>query len=158
MVTRVNHYSAIDQLGDVAQRTVGVEVNNSAIPRYRMNATIGYGFLTDFQFSWTVRYLSAVKEACSNAPVTGPGIAGCTATDAATVATQTNTLKATTYNDASLSYTDAFSLKGLQVIAGVNNLFGVNPPVCLTCTLNGYDAGTYDLPGAFWNVRVKYKF
>jgi hypothetical protein len=24
--------------------------------------------------------------------------------------------------------------------------------------LNGYDAGTYDLPGAFWNARVKYKF
>jgi iron complex outermembrane receptor protein len=40
----------------------------------------------------------------------------------------------------------------------VNNLFGVNPPICYTCTLNGYDAGTYDLPGAFWNVRGTYKF
>jgi hypothetical protein len=27
----------------------------------------------------------------------------------------------------------------------------------LTYSLNGYDAGTYDLPGAFWNVRAKYK-
>jgi len=156
MVTRVNHYSAIDQLGDVAQRTVGIEVNNSAIPRYRMNATIGYG-IEDVQVSWTVRYLSAVKEHCGNALITGPGIAGCTATDAATVATQTNTLKAVTYNDISVAYNDAFTLKGLSIVGGVNNLFGVNPPVCLTCTLNGYDAGTYDLPGAFWNVRVKYK-
>jgi iron complex outermembrane receptor protein len=45
-----------------------------------------------------------------------------------------------------------------MVQAGVNNLFGVNPPVCYSCTLNGYDAGTYDLPGAFWNVQAKYKF
>jgi iron complex outermembrane receptor protein len=74
------------------------------------------------------------------------------------VATQSNTLKATTYNDLSVAYNDAFTLKGLSVVGGVNNLFGVNPPVCLTCTLNGYDAGTYDLPGAFWNIRLKYKF
>jgi iron complex outermembrane receptor protein len=157
MVTRVNHYSAIDQLGDVAQRTVGVEVTNSSIPRYRMNATIAYGF-ADLNFSWTVRYISAVTEACSNAAVTGPGIGACTGTTSAVVATQVNTLKATTYNDLSIAYTDAFRLKGLSVIGGVNNLFGVNPPVCLTCTLNGYDAGTYDLPGAFWNIRLKYKF
>jgi iron complex outermembrane recepter protein len=157
MVTRVNKYSAIDQFGDVAQRAVGVEVNNSSIPRYRMNATIGYG-IEDLQFSWTVRYISAVTEACSNAAVTGPGVGPCTGTTSAVVATQSNTLKATTYNDLSIAYTDAFTLKGLSVVGGVNNLFGVNPPVCLTCTLNGYDAGTYDLPGAFWNIRVKYKF
>jgi iron complex outermembrane receptor protein len=162
MVTRVNHYSAIDQLGDVAQRTVGIEVNNSAIPRYRMNATIGYG-IEDLQVSWTVRYIAAVKEACGNAPITGPGVGGCTETgegdaSAAIKATQTNTLKTTIYNDISIAYTDAFKLKGLSVVGGVNNVFGLNPPVCLSCTLNGYDAGTYDLPGAFWNVRVKYKF
>jgi iron complex outermembrane receptor protein len=157
MVTRVNKYSAIDQFGDVAQRAVGIEVNNSSIPRYRMNATIGYG-IEDLQFSWTVRYISAVTEACSNAAVTGPGVGPCTGTTSAVVATQSNKLKAMTYNDLSIAYTDAFTLKGLSVIGGVNNLFGANPPVCLTCTLNGYDAGTYDLPGAFWNVRVKYKF
>jgi len=32
----------------------------------------------------------------------------------------------------------------IKVEAGVNNLFGSNPPICFTCTLNGYDAGTYD--------------
>jgi len=32
------------------------------------------------------------------------------------------------------------------------------PPVCYTCTLNGYDASTYDLPGAFWYFRGTYKF
>jgi iron complex outermembrane receptor protein len=30
--------------------------------------------------------------------------------------------------------------------------------VCVTCSLNGYDAGTYDLPFRFWYVDVQYKF
>lgn len=36
--TRVNDYKAVDALGLVAQRTVGVEVTDSAIPRWRANA------------------------------------------------------------------------------------------------------------------------
>jgi iron complex outermembrane receptor protein len=57
-----------------------------------------------------------------------------------------------------LEWRNAFWLNGMKVAVGVNNLFGVNPPICFTCTLNGYDASTYDLPGAFWNVRASYKF
>jgi iron complex outermembrane recepter protein len=90
--TRVNTYRAVDQDGNVALRAVGIEVNNSAIPRWRMNAQIGYG------------------------------------------------------------------MKDLTVSVGAVNAFGKSPPVCYTCNLNGYDAGTYDLPGAFWNARLKYKF
>jgi iron complex outermembrane recepter protein len=149
MLTRVNGYKAVDSLGNVAQRQVGIEVNNSAIPRYRMNAQAGYG-IGDFQATWTVRYLSAVTEYCSNATLTG--VPGC-ATSA-----DLHTLHAVAYNDLSLTYFDAFGLRGLQLQAGANNLFGVNPPVCYSCTLNGYDAGTYDLPGAFWNVQARYKF
>jgi iron complex outermembrane receptor protein len=151
VTTRVNKFRQVDSLGIVAQKQVGIEQANSAIPRYRMNAQIGYGF-TDFEFTWTVRYLSAVKESCANVSVTP--VPGCADNDLTTF----NTLKAMVYNDAQLQYTDAFKLKGLTVAAGVNNLFGANPPVCYTCTLNGYDAGTYDLPGAFWNVRAKYRF
>jgi iron complex outermembrane receptor protein len=40
----------------------------------------------------------------------------------------------------------------------VNNIFGEDPPICYTCSLNGYDAGTYDLPGSFWSVTAKYGF
>ncbi len=149
LTTRVNKYTAVDTLGNVAQRQVGIETANSAIPRYRMNAQLGYAF-ADFDFTWTVRYLSAVDESCASVSVTP--VPGC-ASNAGF-----HTLHAVTYNDAQLQYTDAFKQKGLTLEAGVNNLFGVNPPVCFTCTLNGYDAGTYDLPGAFWNVRAKYKF
>jgi iron complex outermembrane receptor protein len=151
VTTRVNKFRQVDALGIVSQKQVGIEQSNSAIPRYRMNAQLGYGFAS-FEFTWTVRYLSAVKESCANAAVTP--VPGCADGNATTF----NTLRAVTYNDAQLQYIDAFKFKGLTFEAGVNNLFGVNPPVCLTCTLNGYDAGTYDLPGAFWNVRAKYKF
>ena len=42
------------------------------------------------------------------------------------------------------AHSNAFKLKCLVLEAGVNNLFGVNPPVCLTCTLNDHEAGTID--------------
>jgi len=62
------------------------------------------------------------------------------------------------YHDLQVAWTDPFRLNGLKLAAGVINLFGADPPVCYSCTLNGYDAGTYDLPGVFWNVRATYKF
>ncbi len=151
LTTRVNKYQQVDALGNVAQKQVGIESNNSAIPRYRMNAQIGYG-IADFEFTWTVRYLSSVKEACGSVTVTP--VPGC----ADNAPTTYHELGSVTYNDLQGSYNDAFRVKGLSLDLGVNNLFGRNPPVCFTCTLNGYDAGTYDLPGAFWNVRAKYQF
>ena len=49
-------------------------------------------------------------------------------------------------------------MEGVTASLGVNNLFDKDPPICLTCSLNGYDAGTYDLPGRFWYVSIDYKF
>jgi len=128
---------------------VGVEVNNSAIPRIRLNAQLGWN-VGDWQASWIVRYIHSVTEACSNAAVTP--VPGCES------ATDFHELKTTVYNDVQLERKNAFTLSGLRLALGVNNLFGVDPPICYTCTLNGYDAGTYDLPGAFWNARAIYKF
>jgi iron complex outermembrane receptor protein len=148
--TRVNDYKAEDKLGLVAQRQVGIEVANSAIPRWRANAQLGWG-AAGFDVNWNLRFLSAVSEACSNASVTP--VPGCSDAPGAT-----HSLHSIVYHDVQVSWTDAFRLTGLKVEAGVNNLFGSNPPLCFTCTLNGYDAGTYDLPGAFWNARATYKF
>lgn len=148
-LTIVSGYKAVDNIGTVAQRAVGIEVNNGAIPRYRMNGQVGYG-IGDVQVTWTVRYLSAVSEYCANAVVTD--VPGCSQGETL------HELPSVVYNDFQLTYRDAFSAKGLTLEAGVNNVFGISPPVCYSCTLNGYDAGTYDLPGAFWNVRARYKF
>ena len=148
--TRVGDYKAVDILGIVAQRQVGIEVANSAIPRWRSNAQLSWG-AGGVDVNWDVRFLSAVSEKCSNAVVTP--VPGCGAG-----ATDTHNLHSMLYHDVQVSWTDAFHLTGFKIEAGVNNLFGSNPPICFTCTLNGYDAGTYDLPGAFWNARATYKF
>jgi len=147
--TVVTDYKQIDGYGNVSQRQVGIEVTDSAIPRLRANAQLGWA-VRDFQISWILRYLDSVKELCANA--SDPLVPGCSNGET------WHTLDSVIYNDLQVERTDAFRAKGLKIALGVNNLFGVNPPICYTCTLNGYDAGTYDLPGAFWNVRVKYTF
>ncbi len=69
----------------------------------------------------------------------------------------TNTLESITYHDLQLGW-KAEWFKGLELLAGVNNLFGKDPPICLTCSLNGYDASTYDLMGQFFYVRAGLRF
>jgi iron complex outermembrane recepter protein len=147
--TRVNSYRAVDQDGNVALRAVGIEVNNSAIPRWRLNAQIGYG-IADVEATWSIRYLSSVSEYCGSA--ISADVPGCD------LKQTLHTLPSVTYNDINLTWNNAFLLKDLSVSVGAVNAFGKSPPVCYTCSLNGYDAGTYDLPGAFWNARLKYKF
>ena len=153
--THVSKYKAVDALGLVSQRAVGIEVNNSAIPDWRIDAQLGWG-MGPIDVSWNLRYISSVKELCGNAATTIP-VAGCTTAGAFNVS-QYNTLDSVVYNDVQVAWSDAFNLKGLKLEGGGTNVFGVNPPVCYTCTLNGYDAGTYDLPGAFFYVRASYKF
>jgi iron complex outermembrane receptor protein len=107
--------------------------------------------------NWNLRFLSAVEESCSNAVNQGIPVPGCTTAGAFDPSLSHN-MHSMLYNDVQVSWADAFRLTGLKVEGGVNNLFGLNPPICYTCTLNGYDAGTYDLPGAFWYARATYKF
>lgn len=147
--TEVTQYKAVDDYGNVSQRQVGIEVADSAIPKLRANAQLGWS-VQNLEVSWIMRYLDSVKEACANATITA--VPGCSNGEV------WHTLSATLYHDVQVEWTDAFAVKELHLALGVNNLFGQSPPICYTCTLNGYDAGTYDLPGAFWNMRVKYKF
>ena len=85
-------------------------------------------------------------------------VPGCTDSTGAFDANVYHTLDSVLYNDIQLAWIDAFNAKGLRLEGGGTNVFGVNPPVCYTCTLNGYDASTYDLPGPFFYVRATYKF
>src|SRR3546814_17239976 len=65
-----------------------------------------------------------------------------------------NRLPATTYHDLQVSWLSTAWMKGVRVSAGVNNVTGKDPPICLSCSLNGYNASTYELPGRFWYARV----
>jgi iron complex outermembrane receptor protein len=145
--TVVSNYKAVDSDGNVAQRQVGIEVDNSAIPKLQANLQLGWA-RSDWEANWGIRFIDAVTESCSNATVTP--VPGCPTND------DTHKLSSVVYNDVQAAWSEAFKVKGLKLSLGVNNVFGVNPPVCYSCTLNGYDAGTYDLPGAFWNLSAKY--
>lgn len=146
--TFVTRYRAVGAAGQVQPRTVGVEVNDSAIPDW--TSVLGLDWRRDnWNASWTVRHVSELREQCGDAvdfPVCGEPSTG------------TNRLPATTYHDAQLGYRIDW-LKGLQLLAGVNNLFDKDPPVCLSCSLNGYDASTYDIPGGrYWYLRADLRF
>jgi iron complex outermembrane receptor protein len=142
-------YEILDQDGNAADRTVGVEIDNSAIPDWQTNVQLGWQ-QGDWSVDWNVRYISKVTEACSRAAVTA--VPGCA------TAADFHDLGSMAYNDVQLTWDNSFGLDGLKLSAGVNNLFDRDPPICLTCSLNGYDAGTYDLPSRFWYVSVDWKF
>jgi iron complex outermembrane receptor protein len=48
-------------------------------------------------------------------------------------------------------------MEGMGLAVGVNNLFDKDPPGCITCGLNNYDPGTYDVPGRYLYARVSVK-
>ena len=146
--TWVTRYQLVNESGQAEPRIPGVEVNNSAIPEWTstLSATWTRG---DWSATWSARYIDELRESCGGAN----GFDICDDSDA-----DLNRLPATTYHDAQVSWhTDAF-MKDFRVTLGVNNLTGKDPPVCLSCTLNGYDASTYDLPGRLWYARVGFGF
>ncbi|HEY0178101.1 MAG TPA: TonB-dependent receptor [Dokdonella sp.] len=148
--TYVHEYEETDSFGNVAQRRVGVETDNGSIPKWQSNAQLGWTS-GDWDVNWNLRYTAGVKEACANA-VISEGLPGCAESS------DTHRLGAVTYHDVQVAWSDAIGVKGLRLTAGVNNVFSKHPPVCYTCTLNGYDAGTYDLPDRFWFAEANYRF
>ncbi|MGH8031044.1 MAG: TonB-dependent receptor domain-containing protein [Luteimonas sp.] len=146
--TFVGRYELVNESGAAEPRRPGVEVSNSAIPEW--SSTL----VTDWRkgawtVSWTTRYIDSLTESCGGAN----GFAICDDS-----VNDVNRLGAITYHDLQVSWQTAAWLKGLRLTAGVNNIAGKDPPTCLSCTLNGYDASTYDLPGRFWYARVGVDF
>lgn len=128
-------------------RTVGIEVADSGMPKWRATANLGWNSGV-WSAGWTMRYVSDLTENCGDAAA---GLAVCNG------ANDTHHLGATTYHDARVSWTVPMDLK-LTLSAGVNNLFGKEAPLCLSCSLNGYDASIYDLPGRFSYVEASIRF
>jgi iron complex outermembrane receptor protein len=97
---------------------------------------------------WTMRYISALEESCGSAAA----FAVCDDPVA-----DKNRLGAVVYNDARVTWKLPVQLD-TNISLGLNNVFDKDPPICLSCSLNGYDASTYDLPGRFWYVEANVKF
>ncbi|WP_213604777.1 TonB-dependent receptor plug domain-containing protein [Pseudoxanthomonas japonensis] len=144
--TFVTRYEARGAGGQVQPQGPGIVVTDTAIPEWTSTATLDWK-QGNWNAAWSVRHLSEMEEACAAAD---PAAYCSTAT--------TNTLAATTYHDLQLGYEFEW-LKGFQLTGGVNNLFDEDPPVCTSCSLNGYEASTYDIPGGrFFYVRANLRF
>jgi iron complex outermembrane recepter protein len=146
--TFVGHYELINEVGEAEPRRPGIEVNNSAIPEWTSTLVTDWT-RGPWSVAWTIRYIDELRESCGGA--NGFDICDDSANDL-------NTLDAMTYHDLQLSWQSMAWLDGFRLSVGVNNLTGEDPPICLSCSLNGYDASTYDLPGRFWYARVGVDF
>jgi iron complex outermembrane receptor protein len=146
--TFVTGYDAVGAAGQRQPQGVGIEVVDSAIPAWTST------FVTEWErnnwsAAWTIRHIDELREECGSA-VTFPVCSN--------PATGTNILEATTYHDLQVGYNFGWR-RGLELTAGINNLFDNDPPICLSCSLNGYDASTYDIPGGrFFYVRADLRF
>ena len=146
--TIVGEYRAVGAAGQLQPQGVGREVNDSGIPRWTANWILDWS-KGNWNGSWTVRHLSKLTENC------GDAVAFNICSDQVN---GENELKATTFNDMQLGYHFDW-MKGADIIGGVNNIFDTDPPICLSCSLNGYDASNYDIPGGrFYYVRFNVKF
>jgi iron complex outermembrane recepter protein len=144
--TFVTRYEARGAAGVRQPLEPGVVVNDTAIPEWTSNATLDWK-RDAWNAAWTICHLSEMEETCLAAD---PALYCSSPT--------TNTLDATTYHDVQVGYKFDW-LRGLQLTAGVNNLFEEDPPVCTSCSLNGYEASTYDIPGGrFLYVRADLRF
>jgi iron complex outermembrane receptor protein len=158
--TFVNDYKAV-ALGAEQPQREGREVNDGAIPEWQSNLRLGWTY-GDWSAGWTVRHIDAVTEACSDfrdgtsLSLTALGL--CSNPNTADNSLSENELGSTTYHDLQVSWRNPLGMEGLGLTVGVNNVTDKDPPICLSCSLNGYDAGTYDIPGQFWYVQANYKF
>ncbi|TWG92178.1 iron complex outermembrane receptor protein [Luteimonas sp. J16] len=147
--TWVTKYELVNEAGQAEPRAPGVEINNSAIPERTSTLAAVWRGPGGWQAAWTARYIDRLRESCGGA--NGFDICDDSVADR-------NDLGSTTYHDAQLSWAGDARAKDFRVTLGVNNVFAKDPPICLSCTLNGYDASTYDLPGRFWYARVGFGF
>ncbi len=144
--TYVGTFSEQTSPGVYGPRKPGVEVNDSGIPRWRAVNDLMWS-RGAWSADWRMRYMSGLTEDCAGAT----GFSICNGPN------NTHYLGAVTYHDVRVSWRVPLALD-LVVNAGINNLFGKEPPVCLSCSLNGYDASNYDLPGRFSYVQATLKF
>lgn len=70
-------------------------------------------------------------------------------------ALSTNRLGSTVTIDVQVSFGPP-QVERLQLTLGILNITDKDPPVCLSCSLNGYDPSTYDIPGRFGYIRASF--
>jgi iron complex outermembrane receptor protein len=121
-----------------------------AFPRVKSNLALSW-FYKGLDVSLITRYIHSVIEKC---PALGdfPGTCSRPKFDDTQSA---NLLPVTIYNDVQVLWSPPFDHQ-LTVTAGVNNILNRDPPRCFSCSLNGFEGTTYDVPGVFGYLSASY--
>lgn len=156
----VNEFTETDATGNI-RSLEGVEVNDTAIPEWQSNMRINWT-LSDWEVAYTIRLIDGVTESCSDfldgTPSSLTQLGLCSDPNFADESLSTNRLGTTVYNDVQATYYTGLLGTDAGITFGINNLLDRDPPVCLSCSLNGYDASTHDIPGRFGYVRLNVTF
>jgi iron complex outermembrane receptor protein len=123
-----------------------------AFPRFKSQLAIGWLY-GRFDTTLTTRFISGVTEECLDL-ADFPGT--CSSPNLDDDLLSTNRLRPTVYNDVQVVWSPE-QAPNLTVTAGVNNLFNVAPPTCYSCSLNGFNGTTYDVPGIFGYLSAAYR-
>ncbi len=121
-----------------------------AFPRLKSNLVLSWLYKT-FDVTLITRYIHSVTEHC-------PGLSGFPGTCSnpnPDDTKSTNKLGITVYNDVQVVWSPEFDHR-LTVTAGVNNFLDRSPPNCYSCSLNGFEGTTYDVPGVFGYLSATY--
>ena len=105
---------------------------DQAFPKHKAIAILDWN-KDWFGATLTGRYIKSVKETQAN----------------------NNKLNSRFYTDVQLR-TQVGDLFGFAL--GINNLFDKDPPGCISCGLNNFDPGTYDVPGRYLYARITAKY
>ncbi|MBA3562806.1 MAG: TonB-dependent receptor [Gammaproteobacteria bacterium] len=136
----------------------GLEQNDRAIPQIKSNASVSWN-LGNWGAAYTARYIKDVDESCSDfldgTPNSFTNLGLCSDPNFDDQSMSINSLGSTVYHDLQVSFGPP-QVDQLQITLGVLNLTDKDPPVCLSCSLNGYDPSTYDIPGRFGYIRASF--
>jgi iron complex outermembrane receptor protein len=123
-----------------------------AFPRFKSQLAIGWLYKR-FDVTLTTRYISGLVEGCRDL---GDFENTCSKPDPIDDSQSKNRLSAMVYNDLQAVWSPEAEPK-LTITAGINNLFDRDPPTCYSCSLNGFNGQTYDVPGIFGYIAAAYR-
>jgi iron complex outermembrane recepter protein len=136
-------FETVERVGTIAG------VPERAFPRFKSSLSLGWLY-KQLEVTLTTRYVHSMTEQCRGL-IDFPGT--CSDPNPGDDDLSTNKLDAMIYNDVQLLWAPQ---RDLTITAGVNNVLNRNPPTCYSCSLNGFNGLTYDVPGIFGYLSATY--
>jgi iron complex outermembrane receptor protein len=122
-----------------------------AFPKLKSSLAVSWLYKS-IELTLTNRYINGMTEECRDL-LDFPGT--CSDPNEDDDSLSTNDLSPTVYTDVQVVWAPRFDT-GLTVTVGVNNVFNIDPPNCYSCSLNGFNGATYDVPGMFGYLSAAY--